>query len=751
MNPENVKQNGLLGDPVPRVDGRLKVTGTATYAAEQQAENLAYAVVVQSTIARGRVTEIDTSKACSAPGVLEVITWHNAPRMQVFESNPENRPGQTYLVLQDDQVRYHRQYLAIVIAETLEQAQHGAELLQIHYAGLHADTKLFAALDSLVKPERITLIDAPPVDSRRGDPDAAFATAPIRLDLTYTTPIENQNAMEPHATVASWDRHQLLLQDSTQWVFGVRNMVSTHLGIPADNVRVVSPFIGGGFGSKGNPWPHPTLAAIAARRVNRPVKLVLAREQMFSQVGHRPATFQRLRLGADESGCLISLSHHVISGTSRFDNYVESSGASSRVSYSCPNVETTHRVAKLDVNTPCPMRAPGEATGTFALETGMDELAYAANVDPLELRLRNYAERDEDRDKPFSSKSLRACYSEAAERFGWSRRLPEPRSTRRGDALVGLGMASAIFMVKLSAASARVRLNPDGSAVVSSATHDIGTGTYTSLAQVAARELQMPVSRVCLELADTALPKAPASAGSQTSGSVGSAIVLAAREVVHRLTLLASTSPRSALYGQPPSQIELNGELLQSSGDPSLRISWPKLLAQETPKQQTLEAECSWTPSKPNDRDWSGWSFGAHFCEVEVDEGLGHVRVCRWVGAFAAGRILNQRTARNQLVGAINWGISEALLEETVYDNSGRIVNASLGDYLVPVHADIPNIDVLLIGEEDSSVNPLGAKGLGELGICGAAAAVANAVYHATGLRIRNLPIRVDRFVQGAV
>jgi xanthine dehydrogenase YagR molybdenum-binding subunit len=738
----------LIGEAVSRVDARLKVSGTARYAAECWIPGLVHAVVVQSTIARGRVREIDTSSALAAPGVLGIITWRNAPRLHFFESNANNRPGQTYLVLQDDQVRYYGQYLAIVIAETGEQAQYAASLLTIHYSAEPSNTDISKVLNRQIKPERITLINAPEVDTRRGDPEASFRSAPIRLDLTYTTPIENQNAMEPHATVASWNGGDLQLIDSTQWVLGTRNMVATHLGIPQERVRILSHFVGGGFGSKGNPWPHPTLAAVAAQHVHRPVKLVLGREQMFSQVGHRPATRQHLCIGAASDGRLLSLSHHVVSGTSQFDNYVESSGTTSRTSYSCVHVNTTHRVVKLDTNTPCPMRAPGEGTGSFALESAMDELAYAVGLDPLALRLRNYAERDEDLNKPFSSKSLRECYAVAAERFGWQKRPPKPRSMRRGGTQIGWGMASAVFLVKLSPASARIRLCPDGNAIIFSATHDIGTGTYTSLAQVAARELQMPLDYVRFELGDTNFPEAPASAGSQTSASVGSAVVLAAREAVQRLIALAVSLPESPLYGVDPSCVMLAGPDLFYPDHPTRRIRWTELLKQVSPRQEFLEVECTWTPPDKEERNWSGWSFGAHFCEVEVDEDLGHARVRRWTAAFAAGRILNEKTAKSQLAGAIVWGISQALLERTIHDDhSGHIVNANLAEYLVPVNADVPSLDISLIAEHDTLVNPLGAKGLGELGICGASAAVANAVYHATGVRCRDLPITVDRFM----
>jgi xanthine dehydrogenase YagR molybdenum-binding subunit len=647
---------------------------------------------------------------------LDIVTWLNAPPLCLLEANPNNRPGQTYLVLQEDAVLYQGQYIAIVTAETFEQARYASSRLEITYSKEPAVTDLRVAADNVFKPERITVIDAPAVDSDRGNTEAAFNASPVRLELEYTSPIENHNAMEPHATIAQWFGDHLLLIDSTQWVDGTRNMVATHLGLPSQNVRVLSPFIGGGFGSKGNPWPHPTLAAIAARRVGRPVKLVLARQQMFSQVGHRPATIQRFHIGATSDGRLNSISHDVISGTSRFDDYVESAAATARVAYSCPNVATTHRLAHLDLNTPCPMRAPGEALGNFVTESGMDELAYAVGLDPLELRLRNYAEIDEDRGKPFSSKALRACYLEAAERFGWKKRPQPVRSMRSGNLLLGWGMASAVFTVKLSPASARVQLRADGTATVFTASHDIGTGTYTSLAALAASELRISPLRVEVKLGDTDLPSAPASAGSQTSGSVGSAVVLAARKAMQSIK--------------------------DRAGKMDSTLHWSDLL--KLPGQSMVEAEAQWEPTRMDKRTWSAYSFGAHFCQVAVDECLGKVSVQRWVAAFAAGRILNEKTARSQLIGGIVWGIGQALLEETVRDGRGRLVNANLSDYLVPVNADVPSLEVSLLAEEDSEVNPAGAKGLGELGICGAGAAIANAIFHATGHRFRDLPFKTE-------
>lgn len=733
-----VNSRDNIGLPLNRADGQRKVTGTALYAAEHYLPGMAYAVTVQSSAVKGRIKTIDTSLALSSPGVLDVVTWLNAPRLGLFEANSTNRPGQTHLVLQDDRILYQGQHIAILTAETFEQAQHAVSLLRVTYSEEAADTDIRQATGRAFKPEQITVIDAPEVDSQRGTPGDGFVRSPVQLDLHFTSTVENHNAMEPHATVAQWTGENLLLIDSTQRVIGTRNMVAAHLQIPPERIRVIVPFVGGGFGSKGNPWPHPTLAAIAAQRVNRPVKLVLKRQQIFAQVGHRPATLQRLRIGSTQEGQLLSLSHEVISGTSQFDDYVESAASTTRVAYSCANVETRHRITRLDLNTPCPMRAPGEALGNFVVETGIDELAYKVGLDPLELRLRNYAERDEDRGKRFSSKSLRECYAVASEQFGWENRPRAVRSTKEGDLYLGWGMASANFSVKLSAASARVQLHDDGRGTVLTASQDIGTGTYTSLAQLAGTELQIHPANIQVKLADTELPSAPASAGSQTSGSVGSAVVLAAREAIRRLMELAVTQPSSPFYGIDRSTLEVQGGKIRSANGQEIS---PKELLRLSGRK-TLEAEATWTPTPLKDRTWSGFAFGAHFCEVAVDEELCHVHVRKWCSAFCAGRILNKKTACSQLRGGIVWGIGQALLEETIRDRKGRLVNNNLAEYLVPVQADVPDIGVILINEIDGDVNPAGAKGLGELGICGAAAAVANAIFHATGRRFRDLPIK---------
>lgn len=734
---------GLIGAPLDRVDGQLKVTGAAPYAADiTLAAEPAHAVLVQSTIARGRILSIDTRAAERAPGVIAVMTHENAPRLAESKPNAQ-QPGEVYPLLQDDQIHYNGQHVGLVVAESFEQATHAASLIRVRYAAARPVVRLEAALDRLEVPQNFRFGTRPP-DSRRGEPEQAFASAPIQLDATYTTPVEHHNPMEPHAVIAAWDGDRLTLYHSTQGVFGSRHRVSELLGIPEENVHVISSFVGGGFGTKGSCWPHVTLAAMAAREVGRPVKLVLTRRQMYSSNGFRSKTIQRLRLGAERDGRLVATLHDGVLQTAPFGEFVEPVGLATEIMYSCPNLAVTHRVAPINGGMPTFMRAPGEASGMFALESAMDELAYAAAIDPLELRLRNYAERDERRNLPWSSKALRSCYRKGAAAFGWSDRDPRPRARRDGNTLIGWGMASATYPGNRSAAGATVRIEIDGRVVVRSGTQDIGTGTYTVMAQVAADVLGIAPARVRAELGDSDYPAAPVSGGSQSAASVIPAVQAAARSARSKLVRLATSAERSLLFGTRPEEIELADGMLSATGKQhKLTIEDALTYAGET----AVEAR---ETAKPGDEEshYSFHSFGAHFAEVRVDAELAEVRVSRYVGAFAAGRILNAKTARSQFIGGIVFGLGMALTEETEIDRrSGRILNANIAEYLVPVHADVPEITVLSINEDDPYFNSLGIKGVGELPIVGAAAAVANAVYHATGRRVRDLPIRPEKLL----
>ncbi len=682
----------LIGAPRDRVDGPEKVTGAAIYTADHAFDGMLHAVVVTSTIAEGEIAAVDDTVARSSTGVVEVMTRRNAPRVN---ARKESAFASHLFLLQEDRIEFDGQPVAVVIAATFEEATHAARLVRVEYRSESPQ------MDFETAPRHVPEdIFGRPARHRRGDPASAYAGAEMRVEQIYRTPTEHHNPIETHATVAQWNEGHLIVRDSSQWAFGVRQRLAAVFGISAARIRVLVPYVGGAFGSKGQPWSHVALAAMAAKLVNRAVKLVVARPQMFAWIGHRPQTEQRVALGAAANGRLVSVSHDVLSETSLSDEFVEPCGLFSRDLYSVANYAMSHELPRLSISKPTFQRGPGEATGSFAMESAMDELAYALDVDPLELRLRNYSEHDPDTGQPYGSKYLRECYRLGAERFGWSRRTPAPRSMRNGRMLVGLGMATASRGTHRSEAKARIRLNEDGTVVVQCGTIEQGCGSPTVYAQLAAELLEIPFERVRFEFGDTELPYAPLAAGSQTSGSVGSAVVLAAGRLREKLGALGGRIPAGGL---------------------------------------DLEVE-----SKPEAEEerYSHQSFGAQFAEVEVDPDLAEVRVTRFVGAFDCGRVLNAKTARSQLLGGVVWGISMALFEKTRYDTrTARIMNANLGEYLVPTHADIPNPDLIMIEADDPHVNPAHVKGVGEVGITGVAAAVANAVYHATGVRVRDLPI----------
>jgi xanthine dehydrogenase YagR molybdenum-binding subunit len=705
-----------IGQPVSRVDGRQKVSGGATYAAEFDAPNQAHAAIVRSTIARGRIRSIDSAAAQRAPGVVAVLTHRNAPRLPYRPHKGAVDPeiGERLHVLQDDRVNHQGQPIALVVADTLEQAIHATTLVRVTYTAEPATTDIGRA-EPRVPRTQTDQREAEPAVSRRGNPERALATAEVKVDQTYVIPRENHNPLEMHATIAAWDGDRLTLWDKTQWVHNTAEEVGAVFGIPAQNVRVISPFVGGAFGSSLRTWPHVTLAALGARVARRPVKLMLSRREMFYSVGHRPHTVQRLALGASRDGRLMAILHDAYQETSTYEWFAEALIDTTRFLYSCPNVYTRYRHARMNENTPTYMRAPGESSGNFALECAMDELAVALNIDPVELRLRNEPELDEHERLPFSSRSTRECYRVAAERFGWSRRSATPRSMRDGRWLIGWGMATANYPTNYAPASASARLLPDGTAEVTSAASDMGPGTWTSMTQVAAETLGLPIERVKFMLGDTRLPRAPVHGGSLTMASVGSAVQAVCRKV--RDDALSRTGAREL-------------------ADAMRRLGQP------------LEASVDLTPGDAAEQ-FSMHAFGAVFVEVAVDPDLGETRVRRMVGAYGAGRIVNPKTARSQSIGGMIGGIGMALMEHSVVDpRNGRVPNATLAEYAVPVHADAPPImDVIFVEEHDPHVNPLGVKGVGEIAMVGIAPAIANAIYHATGRRIRTLPITPDKLL----
>ncbi len=729
-----------LETPLDRVDGPLKVTGRARYASDQPFAGLVHAVLIQSTIARGRIATMETASAESAPGVLAVLTHRNAPKLH---QPPPGGLGPTPpLQLQDDRILYNGQHIGVIVAETFEQALYAASLVRVTYAEEPAHTSLDEAMAGGAEAIEKATPD-------RGAPQVALAAAAVRVDETYTTPDETNNPLGPFATVAQWSGDNLTVYDTTQWVQNVRDALAAAFKLPQENVRVEAPFVGGAFGAGLRVWPHVPLAALAARVVGRPVKLVLTRAQMFTSIGYRPQTVQHVALGATGDGHLSAIVHEVTSPNAQYYDY-ESEGESlthaSRILYTCPHVHTNYRRIRLDVLSPTSMRAPGDVTGQFALESAMDELAVALGVDPIALRLRNLAASDQEKGLPWSSNSLRECFAQGAARFGWERRTPAPRSMRDGRMLVGMGMAAATYPTRRGKAGATVRVLADGTAIVRSSATDIGPGTYTALTTVAAATLGLDPKQVRVELADSTLPQAPAQGGSQTMATVGSVVQMAAQAARDELLAHTLDDPQSPLRDYTPEQISAADGRFFATHAPSVGETYADILERQNLPMIEVQRE-----SGPGDeaKQYSMNAFGAQFAEVQIDPDLGEIRVMRLVAALGVGRIISPKTARSQIIGGIVGGVGMALLERTIRDHpSGRVANANLADYLIPVNADIREVETLFVEEDDPHVNPLGAKGVGEIGIVGTAAAIANAVYHATGVRVRDLPILPEKVLR---
>jgi xanthine dehydrogenase YagR molybdenum-binding subunit len=734
-----------VGQPVSRADGLLKVTGAARYTADIPVTGAAHAAIVHAPIARGTIRSLDTGAAENAPGVLAVLTYQNMPRMHpVPKPWSHLRPwGQSYLPLQDDLVLYAGQPVALVVAETLDQAAHAGTLIRVTY-----DTDPPVVFDG----ETVRhAVDPPqflwPVTSAVGDADKAIADAPVTLRQTYTTADRHHNQMEPHATTADWDADGgLTLHETTQHLYGARDLVSIVLGLPADKVRIVSHFVGGGFGGKAYVWPHTLLAAVAAKAVGRPVRLQLTRAQMYSMAGHQPATVQSITLGADTSGRLAGIRHESITPSSVFDNYIEYAAIASRHLWGASGgISTGHKIVHVNRNTPTVMRSPHEALGHFATESAMDELAYAVGLDPVELRLRNDTMTDPLSGRPFSTRAMRACLTEGAARFGWNLRSPEPRSMRDGRYLIGQGMAGAIYTHWRWPATARVTLDAEGTALVEAGMHEIGGGTYTVMRQVAADALGLKPDKVTVRLGDTGLPYSHPAIGSATMANAGASVLLAAQAVRDKAVDLALHGKDAPFTGADGGDVLAVGGALTLSGS-GRSIRYADLLARNG--LTVLSADGDYDPVEEVNGPKAVFSFAAVFAEVRVDPDLGVVRLNRFTGAYDAGQIINPKTARSQAIGGIIWGTGQALLEQSETDPTlGRFLHRNYSGYLVPANADIPDLDVVFAGDFDEEASLLGAKGLGELTAVAVAPAIANAVYHATGKRVRDLPITIEKLL----
>jgi xanthine dehydrogenase YagR molybdenum-binding subunit len=738
------------GMSISRVDGRAKVTGAAQYAAEFDAPDLAYGVVVSSTVAKGRIKRIDTAAAEAVPGVVAVITHENRPKMRSFDIAYKDMTapgGSPFRPLYSDEVRWSGQPVALVIGETFEAARHAAQLVAITYDVAEHDTNLLKSLDRAYKPRPMKAGFVPP--SSKGKADEAYAKAPVKIESEYYNNVEHHNPMEMFAsTVIRAEDGHLTVYDKTQSSQNSRWYVSHVFGLGKDKVTVRNPYVGGAFGSGLRPQYQLPLAVMAALKLKRSVRVVLTRQQMFS-FGHRPETWHKVKLAADHDGKLQAVWHEALQETSRLEDYVEVVVNWSGQLYACDNIHLDYKLVKQDRATPIDMRAPGAVHGVHAMEVAMDELAYKLKMDPLALRLKNYAEHNHLEDKPFSSKELRQCYIQGAERFGWEGRPLEPGSMREGDELIGWGMATGIWDSMVMVARVSAVLHADGRLVVSSAATDIGTGTYTVMAMIAAEQLGLPMEQVTFQLGDSTLPLAPIEGGSSHVTTVGGGVHGACDKLKATLLKMAQSHAGDIFKGKKLNHVAFNDGRLHLHGEPGQGVALSELLARAG--KERVEEKFLMTPQLLKQRKYARSVHQAVFVEVRVNPLLGMVRVTRVVSAVAAGRIISAKTAASQVSGAVVWGISEALHEETLTDHRlGRFMNHNFAEYHVAANADIHDIQVIFADEEDRIVSKqLGAKGVGEIGIVGVSAAISNAIFHATGKRLRSTPITPDKILMG--
>lgn len=740
QSPAHVRHGSNIGQPLTRRDGILKVKGEARYAADNHPSGMLYAVLAVSSIARGRVTHLDVAAAKRHPGVVEVMTPANRPPL-AEDPDAKTNPFMFRLdLLQNDEVRYANQSIAVVIAETLEAATEGAALLSPKYDALPARIGLDVG-ESFVPP---AIGIGNPSEIRRGDVEAGLAAASKRIEATYETPSQYHNPMEPHAIVAAWDGDTLSIDTPSQGMAMATMRIGGLFGISPANIHIRSPFLGGGFGCKGLVSGPQLLGILAARLVGKPVKLVLRREQMYGPVGHRAPTRQTMRIGADSDGVLTAIDHHARTTSSTFDDFFEPAADASHTLYASPAISTSHEAVRVDTGTPLFMRAPGEATGSIVLESAIDEAAFACGMDPLAFRLKNYAEVEPISGKPFSSKALRECYAQGAERFGWSKRPLAPRTMRdAAGLLVGWGMGTATFPALMFQAEARAVVRSDGTGVMETGAHDMGQGAWTAFAQIAADSLGLDLDRVEFRSGTSDLPDAGIAGGSAHTATAGTAIHNAGAAAIAKLADLATGDERSPLFGAGNAGVVARDGRLFRRDDETRSESYADILGRAGLAE--IDARGNGAADPAAQSNYAMHAHGAVFAEVKVDPDLGQIRVTRMVGAFAAGRVINPRMVRSQLFGGMIWGVSFALHEQAVMDRrSGRVLNANLAEYHIPVNADVPSLDVLTVDEQDPHVNALGIKGVGEIGITGSAGAVANAVWHATGIRVRRFPIGID-------
>ncbi len=741
------QQSSPIGRDTVRVDGPQKVTGIAQYTSDFHFPGMLYAVPVGATIAKGKITSLDTSAAEKMPGVRAIL--HRGNIGKIFRSIPgpgfsgiceERRPP-----FEDDVIRYYGQYIAVAVAETFETAKAAADVVVATYAAEQPNVEPHLVADD--EPDEVMTTFGPMkrLESERGEPDAAFAGAPVKLDHTYVTPFETHNPMEPHSTTAVWEGSTLTLYESSQGVVNLRGVLAQMFGLPVENVRVITKFVGSGFGSKLWPWTLCPLAAAAARQVGRPVRLVLARKMMFHAVGHRPRTQQRVRLGATAEGKLVSLQHDYIYTRSILDAHHEGCGEGTTFQYSVPNLRVTFGRTRRNIGGGSDMRGPGRVPGLYAIESAMNELAHQLNMDPVQLRIINEPKIDEGQGLPFSSRHLLECFQLGAEKFGWSQRNPAVGSMKRGGLTLGWGMAGCSWVAARFPAAANVQLRDDGSCRVASATQDIGTGTYTNLAQLASARTGVPLDKVEVQLGDTAFPEGPISGGSMATPSLVNAVFAAADQAIESLKTVAVSTPGSPFVNHKPDDVSFdNGAVFLKTEGPAKGVPFADLLQRANVRIVTGNGASPATFGNPEPK-FSTQSFGCHFVEVTWQPEIARLRVSRVVTVIDAGKILNPLAGRNQIQGAVVMGVGMALLERTEYDpQNGAPINSSLADYLVAVNADAPSIEVHFLDYPDKEINELGARGIGEIGLAGVAAAITDAVHHATGVRVRELPVKIE-------